>query len=949
MPQVSPIQILPLGAGQDVGRSCVVVTMGGRSVMFDCGMHVGYKDERRFPEFKLLSPAGRFTDLISCVIITHFHLDHCGALPYFTEVLGYEGPIYATFPTKILMPVMLEDYHRVMVERQGGGRVWYTRQQIHSCMEKVIAVDLGQKVQMDVDFEFTSYYAGHVLGAAMFFLKSGVQTVLYTGDYNTSPERHLGAAHIERLSPDVLISESTYATTLRDSRRARERDFLQAVHEIVSKGGKVLIPVFAVGRAQELLLMIEEFWERVGLKVPIYFSGGMASRANLYYRLLVNWTSQQLKSPQCRHSAFNFPLTKAWDRALLHAEGPCVLFATPGMLQGGASLEAFKAWAGSPLNLVILAGYQVGDTVGSRLASGSAEGKAVRVDHNTQMEVKCQVRYLSFSAHADAKGILQMVQQCGPPRTVVLVHGEPSRMEFMREKIKRSFQIPCWTPRVGDVLNVRTPHHEATASAHGPTANSMHPAQSFPAHNAGISATPCSNSVPIRVSEAVLCQGMEKLMLCTSPHQDHGSLSSSTHRLPSMNLLQAPIAPLTRIPAQGVLLGRRSTSSVVSLTTSQGIPSQTGKDPEQHQHQKKKKGTAKKGSALEVKGVLATGAGEVVEAPGLQGPQVCPVSSAVLVPHADAAQALGLQRFRFTMSCSIHVNPSIFKTQLPDGSTHQDQEAVPVGIACRDLTKAPIEIPHNDHVSLMDDEPGMKRQRVHQEEHPLDSCHQSDAVDSCPAVVAATSMHQAGQTLSLEFWPVLEEHRPASTSATTTEVRPETSTSLSHPPTSTADGQDMPSAWAGDAVLYSIREAMQAAVGQQYRVAVITPSSTSYHSSSRHGGKTSVTASDFGTVSVGTFSASLCYDSAAMCIGHLAGAEKDSTLGHAAVTAMQGGGLGRDPVNPLQTISPISSMLQHEVQAKDPASTLEQKWILRCSWQDLDDRLAHRCMRSVQM
>ena len=87
-----------------------------------------------------------------------------------------------------------------------------------------------------------------------------------SGDYNTAPDRHLGAAHIERLHPDLLISESTYATTLRDSRRARERDFLQAVHDCVSKGGKVLVPVFAVGRAQELLLMVEEHWGRMGLK-----------------------------------------------------------------------------------------------------------------------------------------------------------------------------------------------------------------------------------------------------------------------------------------------------------------------------------------------------------------------------------------------------------------------------------------------------------------------------------------------------------------------------------------------------------------------------------------------------------------------------------------------------------------------------------------------------------
>lgn len=97
------IRVIPLGAGQDVGRSCVLVMMGGKTIMFDCGMHMGYNDSRRFPDFSVVAAEGPLTPHIDCAIISHFHLDHCGALPYFSEMRGYDGPIYMTYPTKVLL------------------------------------------------------------------------------------------------------------------------------------------------------------------------------------------------------------------------------------------------------------------------------------------------------------------------------------------------------------------------------------------------------------------------------------------------------------------------------------------------------------------------------------------------------------------------------------------------------------------------------------------------------------------------------------------------------------------------------------------------------------------------------------------------------------------------------------------------------------------------------
>ncbi|XVF43556.1 hypothetical protein PTKIN_Ptkin02bG0049400 [Pterospermum kingtungense] len=413
------IDCLVLGAGQEVGKSCVVVSINGKRIMFDCGMHMGYTDSRRYPDFSLISKTGDFDTTLTCVIITHFHLDHIGALPYFTEVCGYKGPIYMTYPTKALAPLMLEDYRKNMDRR--GEDEQFTSDHITECMKKVIPVDLKQTVQVDKDLQIRAYYAGHVIGAAMFYTKVGDAAMLYTGDYNMTPDRHLGAAQIDRLQLDLLITESTYATTIRDSRYGREREFLKAVHNCVAAGGKVLIPTFALGRAQELCILLEDYWERMNLKVPIYFSA-----------------------------------VRNFDRSLINAPGPCVLFATPGMIVGGFSLEVFMQWAPSELNLVTLPGYCVAGTIGHKLMSGKPT--KIDLDKDTQIDVRCQIHQLSFSPHTDSKGIMDLVKFLSP-KHAILVHGEKPKMAALKERIQSELGIQCYCPANNETVTIPSTHY----------------------------------------------------------------------------------------------------------------------------------------------------------------------------------------------------------------------------------------------------------------------------------------------------------------------------------------------------------------------------------------------------------------------------------------------------------------------------------------------------------
>ncbi|KAF9319849.1 Integrator complex subunit 11 [Podila horticola] len=447
------IQVVPLGAGQDVGRSCILITIGGKNIMLDCGMHMGFNDERRFPDFSYISKTGDFTEMLDCVIISHFHLDHCGALPFFTEMCGYDGPIYMTHPTKAICPLLLEDYRKISVDRKGE-RNFFTSANIKDCMKKVIAVNLHQTIMVDDDLEICAYYAGHVLGAAMFYIRVGEESLVYTGDYNMTPDRHLGSAWIDKVRPDVLITESTYATTIRDSKRSRERDFLKKVHDCVADGGNVIIPVFALGRAQELCILIETYWERMDLKVPIYFSTGLTEKANHFYRLFINWTNEKIKSTFVHRNMFDFKHIKPWERSFIDLPGPMVVFATPGMLHSGTSLELFKKWAPNPKNMIIMPGYCVAGTVGSKVLAGE---KKIQIDSFTSVDVNLQVKNLSFSAHADAKGIMQLIRQC-EAKNVVLVHGEKSSMGFLKSRIMTEFGIPCFDPANGETVSIETTH-----------------------------------------------------------------------------------------------------------------------------------------------------------------------------------------------------------------------------------------------------------------------------------------------------------------------------------------------------------------------------------------------------------------------------------------------------------------------------------------------------------
>ena len=383
------------------------------------------------PFFDDIDPA-----TIDVILITHFHLDHAAALPYFMERTNFKGKVYMTHPTKAIYKWLLSDY--VKVSSLSVEEMLYDDNDLAKSFEKITAIDYHQEIEFE-GIRFTAFNAGHVLGAAMFLVEVAGAKVLYTGDYSREEDRHLMAAEKPEVPLDVLVCESTYGTQSQQPRLERERRFTTLVSDIVRRGGRCLIPVFALGRAQELLLILDEYWQAHPElhSVPIYYASSLAKKCMAVYQTYVNMMNEKIRKQIAFSNPFIFKHI-SYLRGIESFEdrGPCVMMASPGMLQNGLSRELFERWCSNKQNGVIIAGYCVEGTLAKQILS---EPKEIQAMNGMMLPLRMTVEYISFSAHVDFAQNSQFIDDIHAPN-LILVHGEQSEMMRLRNALQHRFE-----------------------------------------------------------------------------------------------------------------------------------------------------------------------------------------------------------------------------------------------------------------------------------------------------------------------------------------------------------------------------------------------------------------------------------------------------------------------------------------------------------------------------
>ncbi|KAM9980602.1 hypothetical protein ACTFIY_002907 [Dictyostelium cf. discoideum] len=436
------LEITPIGSGSEVGRSCVLLKYKGKKVMFDCGVHPAYSGLVSLPFFDSIESDIPDIDLL---LVSHFHLDHAAAVPYFVGKTKFKGRVFMTHPTKAIYGMLLSDYVKVSNITRDDDML-FDKSDLDRSLEKIEKVRYRQKVEHN-GIKVTCFNAGHVLGAAMFMIEIAGVKILYTGDFSRQEDRHLMGAETPPVKVDVLIIESTYGVQVHEPRLEREKRFTSSVHQVVERNGKCLIPVFALGRAQELLLILDEYWIANPQlhHVPIYYASALAKKCMGVYRTYINMMNDRVRAQFDVSNPFEFKHIKNIKGIeSFDDRGPCVFMASPGMLQSGLSRQLFERWCSDKRNGIVIPGYSVEGTLAKHIMSEPAE--ITRLD-NVNVPLNLTVSYVSFSAHSDFLQTSEFIQEIQPPH-VVLVHGDANEMSRLRQSLVAKFKtINVLTPK----------------------------------------------------------------------------------------------------------------------------------------------------------------------------------------------------------------------------------------------------------------------------------------------------------------------------------------------------------------------------------------------------------------------------------------------------------------------------------------------------------------------
>ncbi len=461
--QRSEVSLLALGGFGQVGRSCMLLSTADSRVLIDCGINPGAAAPSE--SYPRLDWAGITLDELDAVVIGHAHLDHTGFLPALCKY-GYRGPVYCTEPTLPMMNLIQLDAIKVAAAQ--GRAPLYAERDVRRIMRQAITLPYSTVTDISPDIKLVLANAGHILGSALchFHIGSGDHNFVYSGDIKFGKSILFEAASWNFPRVETLLVESTYGAKedIQPSRQEVESAFINAVNHTLADDGKVLIPIPAVGRAQEIMMVIDHYMKSGEMVEAPVFTEGMISEASAIHEAHPEYLARELKQKILETD--DNPFDSEYFTNVEHADKreealrdglPCIVLATSGMLEGGPVLEYFRSIAPVRRNKVLFVSYQVNGTLGRRVMDGARqvslmgrEGKVEVVNINCGME-----KLDGFSGHSDYNQLLSFVKRLRPKlRRVLVNHGERRKSENLAASIRRMYRVPAHNPQVQESMRL---------------------------------------------------------------------------------------------------------------------------------------------------------------------------------------------------------------------------------------------------------------------------------------------------------------------------------------------------------------------------------------------------------------------------------------------------------------------------------------------------------------
>ncbi len=460
---VGDIRITALGGFLEVGRSAILLQTRESNVLIDCGFNPGKTNPINafprldVPQFNL--------GALDAVIISHAHLDHCAIVPFLLKY-GYDGPVYCSAPTSALMTLLQTDYLDVLGKQ---GRVApYDKKDVRDTVLHTIPLRYGVVTDIAPDVRLTLHNAGHILGSSVVHLHigEGLHNIVYTGDYKYAKTMLLEPASTQFPRVETIITESTYGAPrdVMPSRIEAEETLASIINHTFEKKGKVLIPVPAVGRAQEIMLVLDGYMKRGLITEAPIFIEGMISEATAIHTAYPEHLAREVRN-SILHEGIN-PFQSDYFTIVEHPsarqeiiEGePCIIMATSGMLEGGPVIEYFKSLAQEDRNTIIFVSYQIEGTLGRRLQKGITETPIISSEGKMEiLKVNLGVESIEgFSGHSDRRQLFNYVRRIAPKlERIIVCHGERAKCLNMLNIFQRTYKTEVLAPSILETVKLR--------------------------------------------------------------------------------------------------------------------------------------------------------------------------------------------------------------------------------------------------------------------------------------------------------------------------------------------------------------------------------------------------------------------------------------------------------------------------------------------------------------